>query len=597
MCGVYGIIGKEAKKLKKNFECMGDQISHRGPDFSGNFISNNLLLGHKRLSILDLSKKSNQPISSFNNRYLISFNGEIYNYLELIKEIGLKKTGDTRVLVQILEKYQINGLPKLRGMFAFAFHDKLKGFTYLVRDRFGIKPLYYLKQSNHLYFSSEIKPLLKISLEVNPEEKVIDDYLRFSLIDHTNKTFFKNIYQLEPGSYLKIDRFGNIIKKFKWYNLRSKLNTKKINNNLNEQFHSIFEETIKLHLRSDVKVGLSLSGGIDSKIILDEIIKNYNYKKLNTYSFYFKGEKYSEKTNIKKNIGEKKFNANLINQNKLLLTEFRKNILIQEQPFGGVATMAMNNIFKKVKDDNIKVMITGSGADDIMGGSNREIIYYLSFIEDKKKFNFELNLFCKNNKLKKNKILKIISKLKKNNLTSADGTSAVNDYFLNNKKINKHKINFKDLKETLINRIVSNKLPRNLRYEDRNSMYNSVENRVPFLDHVLVEFCLNLPDSYLIKDGLGKYILRDTLFKYYNCKFAYKNKQSIQTPQTKWILSKFGKKLISSIIEKRNPFIGNYVNLSKIKDFVKSDKINKLNNSNFIWQWICLEKWYEEFIK
>ncbi len=434
MCGVYGIIGKEAKKFKKNFDLMGDQISHRGPDFSGKYVSNNLLLGHKRLSILDLSKKSNQPISSFSNRYLISFNGEIYNYLELIKELGLKKTGDTRVLVQILEKYQLKGLSKLRGMFAFAFHDKSKGSTYLVRDRFGIKPLYYLKQSNHLYFSSEIKPLLKISSSINPEEKIIHDYLNFSLIDHTNKTFFKDIYQLEPGSYLKIDQCGNILKKFKWYNLSSKLNIKKKNKNLNEQFQSIFEETIKLHLRSDVKVGLSLSGGIDSKIILDEILKNYTNEKLNTYSFYFSEEKYSEKKNIKKNIGRNIFHTKLINQNKSILDELRKNIIIQEQPFGGVATMAMNNIFKKVKKDNIKVMITGSGADDIMSGSNREIIYYLSFIENTNKFNIELEQFCKNNKLKKNNILEIISKLKKTNISSADGTNAVNDYFLIKKK-------------------------------------------------------------------------------------------------------------------------------------------------------------------
>ena len=137
MCGIYGIIGKDAKKFEKSFYEMGQQISHRGPDFSGKYISNNILLGHQRLSILDLSKKSNQPLKSSNGKSIISFNGEIYNFLELIDELKLtKKTGDTKVLVEILDKFEMRALDKLRGMFAFAFHNTLNGTTYLVRDMF-----------------------------------------------------------------------------------------------------------------------------------------------------------------------------------------------------------------------------------------------------------------------------------------------------------------------------------------------------------------------------------------------------------------------------------------------------------------------------
>ena len=514
MCGIYGIIGKDVKKLKSVFGLMGKEIKHRGPDFSGKYISNNLLLGHQRLSILDLSSKANQPLKSYNSRYIISFNGEIYNYLELNKQLNLSKNnGDTRVLVEVMNKYNLKGLDKLRGMFAFALYDTTNQFTYLIRDRFGIKPLYYTTQNNHLYFASEIKPLIKISNSINVNEKIIHDYLRESLIDHTNETFYKNIYQLDPGSFLKIDRNGKILKKTKWYNLSDKLDKKNIIKDPLESYFEVFKETIKLHLRSEVKVGLALSGGIDSKIILDEVINKFNNEKLNSYSFYFKEKKYSERKGILENIGKHKLNSNFIIQKKSILKDLRKNIIIQEQPFGGIATMAMKNIFKIVKEDNIKVILTGAGADDCLAGSNREIIYFLASIrKNKKEFNSELSSFCKNNNLDKKIILNKIDALDKNNLTSADGTNATNDYFLLNKNIKKTNYkNTQTFKDKLIDRIISNKLPRTLRYEDRNSMYNSIENRVPFLDHELVESSLNLPVNFIINNGLGKNILRRIL--------------------------------------------------------------------------------------
>ena len=430
MCGIYGIIGKDVKKYKSHFKLMGNEIKHRGPDFSGNFISNNLLLGHQRLSILDLSKKANQPLKSLNSRYLISFNGEIYNYVELLKQLKMEKNfGDTRALIEILSKHNIKGLDKLRGMFAFALHDSIKETTYLVRDRFGIKPLYYMKQNNSFYFASEIKPLLKVSDKTNVNEKIIKDYLRESLVDHTNETFFKNIYQLDPGSYLKVDKNGNILKKIRWYNLSNKLTKNSTNiKNAEEKYYEIFKDTLRLHLRSEVKVGLALSGGIDSKIILDEVINRFSDEKLNSYSFCFKEKKYSEKTGIIQNIGKHKLNSVIVNQSESILNEFKKNIIIQEQPFGGIATIAMNNLFKKVKDDKIKVILTGAGADDCLAGSNREIIYYLSSIrKQKNKFNSEISYFCKINNLDRNIIINRIDSLKKNHLTSADGTNATDD--------------------------------------------------------------------------------------------------------------------------------------------------------------------------
>ena len=257
----------------------------------------------------------------------------------------------------------------------------------------------------------------------------------------------------------------------------------------------------------------------------------------------------------------------------------------------------MNNVFKNVNQDKIKVMLTGTGADDYLAGSNREIIYYLSSLTNNyEKFDKELNSYCKINNLNKKNVLTIIQKSKKYNLSSADGTEAINNYFLINKNLAKFKNkSFTNLKDALIDRLTFNKLPRNLRYEDRNSMINSVENRVPFLDHILVEYCLSLSDENLVRNGLGKYILRDVLYSKYNYTNAYKKKQSVQTPQTKWLISKNGKRKISSVINKKNSFVSNFINTHRVNEFINSNKIKSIYNSNYLWQWLSLEIWYEEF--
>ena len=224
MCGIYGIIGRNAKKYKNYLKIFDKLLLHRGPDHGGVFIENNLIVGHRRLSILELSKKSNQPLMSRNKENVIAFNGEVYNFEEILNNIKLKFrcSGDSIALVELLAKYGISSLSKLRGMFAFSYYNKKSKNCFLVRDRFGIKPLYYLKHDNNIFFSSEIKPLLFFNPKRDFNKNIINQYLNNSVLDHSNETFFKNIFQLEPGHYLKINKDGQIIEKVKWYDLKKR---------------------------------------------------------------------------------------------------------------------------------------------------------------------------------------------------------------------------------------------------------------------------------------------------------------------------------------------------------------------------------------
>ena len=202
MCGIYGIIGRNAKKYKNYLKIFDKLLLHRGPDHGGVFIENNLIVGHRRLYILELSKKSNQPLMSRDKENVIAFNGEVYNFEEILNNIKLKFSCycDSIALVELLAKYGISSLSKLRGMFAFSYYNKKSKNCFLVRDRFGIKPLYYLKHDNNIFFSSEIKPLLFFNPKRDFNKNIINQYLNNSVLDHSNETFLKISFNSNPGT-------------------------------------------------------------------------------------------------------------------------------------------------------------------------------------------------------------------------------------------------------------------------------------------------------------------------------------------------------------------------------------------------------------
>ena len=338
-----------------------------------------------------------------------------------------------------------------------------------------------------------------------------------------------------PGEYLEVNSKGQIVKSVKWYDLKKKINpVGEKNKKFQEEYNHLLRETIKIHTRSDVKVGISLSGGLDSQTILSEYLKNNYQSNIYSYNFYFSNKKYSERSTVEKFLKNKNIKNNYILLNTDFFPNFQKMIDIQEQPYGGIATISMQSLYKKAKKDGLKVLLNGTGADDSLAGSNREILVYLLQLLNSKqynKLNNQINYYSKFYKLSKNNIISKLKYLKENfSNFGADGSLLNSSNFLKKKFDVRIKNNLEiNLRSILVDRISRNKIPRNLRYEDRNSMSNSIEVRVPLLDHKLVEYSLNLPVKLIIDKYIGKIALRNFMKKDFNYKNALRLKKYTNT--------------------------------------------------------------------
>ena len=341
MCAIVGA----------NFDFKYDNsLIHRGPDDYGEFKDEYVSLFHNRLSILDKSAK--QPF--FYKDYVLVFNGEIYNYIELkkeLKEYKFKTHSDTEVLLYAYDKWGKNFLDKLNGDFAFCIYDKKKKKLFCARDRVGNKPFYYFFNGKRFVFASEIKALKKFINGFNTQK--LGDAILFSINDNDEETIFKGIYNLKPGHYLEFNLLQNKLKIKKWYSLKKR----KIQNPY-EEFEYLIKDSVKIRLRSDVKIGGMLSGGIDSSIIA------YFAKDIEFYSIVFPKEKIDESYYIK--LMQKKFNLkiNYLTPN-FKKEEFKKLVYTQFDIFRSLSIYNQYYIFKNAK---VKVMLSGQGADELFGG-------------------------------------------------------------------------------------------------------------------------------------------------------------------------------------------------------------------------------------
>ena len=606
MCGIAGVVGKNIANKVDLVRLMLETQRHRGPDRTNFIEKDKIIIGHNRLSIIDLSNNADQPMTSLNGRFIVSFNGEIYNYLELKKQffedIYCQNWGDTRLLVELFSIQNIRCLNYLRGMFSIVIWDNKKKQLILIRDRFGIKPLYYFQKKKNFFFSSEIKPLLHCTDSRLVNYDVAQEYLEKGLIDNTKNTFFKNIYQLLPGQCMIVNAEGEIIKSFFWYNLFDKIQPFQKNKFDHNQFKDKLQNSINIHLRSDVRLGIAISGGVDSTVLACAINNLGMIEETKGYNFYYKNKKYSEKKFTEAISDKIKLKTSYIIQESLnIFKKIKEQINTQEQPFGGLATISMNAIYQHAKNDGLKVLLSGCGADDYLAGSNREILFYLFEIYKKNKNSFSktLSSFSKNLSISEYNIIKIMNNFdKKNENLSADGTKGLMLDVLKNKTDYKTDISYKQkelghFKYDLYERMTVNKLPRSLRYEDRNSMSHSIETRVPFLDHHLVEYCLNLPSQYLVNNGIGKIILRDYLKKTIFKKSSMLTKRSVQTPQTEWLTNTAGKKYINGILN-HHSILSEFLDIKSAKELINSNNKN-ITNSNYLWQWINIHSRYKNF--
>ncbi len=611
MCGISAIFSKEA--LDENLiKEMNYQIKHRGPDNDGvlSIFNNKCLLGHRRLSIIDLNNQSNQPMSY--GDYSIVFNGEIYNYIELKEELInngyiFQTDSDTEVILAAYDKWKEKCIERFNGMWAFIILDKQNMKAFISRDRFGVKPLYYwwFNNGSGIAFGSEIK-----QFTVLPGWKAIlnnqkaYEFLNWDILDHTNETLFKNVYQIQSGEYAICDLNTLNLYKNKWYSLPEEIEFN--NKNVLKEFKARLLNSISLRLRSDVSIGACLSGGLDSSTIVSIVSKYFN-SELKTFSSCSNIKQYDEKEYIDTVIN--KYNDIQPNfvfpQDKDLFEEIDNIIWFQDEPFCSTSVFAQWSVFKEAKDNNIKVMLDGQGADEILAGYHSFFYPHLVYLLKKKKIIKFFDECCNMKKLYgygyfyivKNILSMLLPQILRVYLRSIFGGKNLKPSWLSHKFVYSPKDPFFELgskctsvKQLSKSQLSGANLQKLLHWEDRDSMAHSVESRLPFLDFQFVEFVLRTDDCLKIDQGHTKSILRKTMMNILPEKILNRtDKMGFVTPEQIWIINNLDK-IISEI--KNNNLAKKIFNIDEIVDdrFIK----NK-SNSNLLWKIFILLRWLKVY--
>lgn len=504
MCGIAGIIGKysESEKLM-----IANEMRHRGPDGVGFFENKNFCFIHTLLKIMDLSPNSKQPMIDHENGNVIIFNGAIYNYKELrdkfFKNKKLTSDTDTEILLLLYQKFGIKFLDKVKGMFSLAIYDKKNEKIFIIRDRYGIKPLYYYNDSDHFIFASEIKILLKHKKIKSTLNLNVDEVLKF--IGHRQilgfkNTLLKNIKSLEQGRILELDIKT---KNFKIDFYDQKIDNFNLSENINNNiFENKFNEVIKYHtITEHKKIACLLSGGIDSSLLSILLKSQSEDKEIHTFSSILDNPN-EENLNIKKLVKENNFFHHFVSENSInFFDDHLKTIKDMDQPTADAATTLHNVLCREVSKNGFKVLFSGNGGDEHFFGYPLHIYGFLASILDQKKFRLYFNELKKIKKYSAKKELfirsikelfsqKILNQIKRKQLKSRVKHLEFNYDHIKN-------VNFyENFSNNIFKNIIMNYkthwgLQSFLDYEDKNSMAYGIECRVPFLDSDIANINFN----------------------------------------------------------------------------------------------------------
>jgi len=609
MCGICGIINFHQQPVQEvTVRNMMKIQKHRGPDDEGVFLENNIGLGFVRLSILDLSPAGHQPMFSHDERYVIVFNGEIYNYLELRDELRtsgyrFKSNTDTEVLLAAYQHWGEECLDHLNGMWAFVIYDREKKSLFASRDRYGIKPFYYYATDELFAFASEIKPLLiLISEKPKPDNQSIFDYLVFNRTDHTQRTFFENVKKLQHGYNVIIE--SNRIYKKRWYTLREKVDQEE-GFKSSDEFRDLFSSAIGLRLRSDVPVGVCLSGGLDSSSIVSLLLKNYKKKDLNTFSAVYNKGQFGDETEFideySSLLNNMFFTIPSANSLEVDHIEFIK---AHAEPVPSTSPYAQFKVMDLAKD-HVVVTLDGQGADELLAGYHYFYGYlFKDLLRKVKPIKLLTEIYHYLNKhhsiygLKTFFYLLLPGALRASVRVSEKGylDECFSREYSSNNAISGNLYGSSTLKNALLDHF-EYKLEHLLKWEDRNSMWFSLESRVPFLDYRVVEKTLATDSDIILNKGVTKHILREAMSGTVPEKIRLrKDKMGFGTPESEWFKTQQWQKIINTILES-NSFRQRGIIVANIAQKKYHHHLNgKINISKEIWKWLNLEIWFREFI-
>lgn len=622
MCGILGYLGGRYLQEDGVFKNTLDLLSHRGPDDYGIYTDHELLLGHRRLSIIDLSNAGHQPMVDKESRAVIVFNGEIYNYIEIRNDLITKghvfysKT-DTEVLLKSFLEWGSDCLKRLNGMWAFAIWLPKKNQLFFSRDRFGVKPFYYYKDEKQFAFASEPKALLSLfdsCREVN--NKVLYEFLSFGSLYSSNEAFYNRIKIIPPAHCGVYDVVKKNMRIWRYWNYAEKNLGDYSKNQSVEEFQSIFNSAVKMRLRSDVPVGVTLSGGLDSTAILTA---GMQYSSLDlacftsVYDINHRGEAAWAK------IATKPYNLNpieVVAPNNMWIETLREISWHMDGPGYSPAVYPVWFIMKEAKDRGIPVLLEGQGADEALGGYPQYGV--LTLIE---KLN---SLVChpnrENIKSFKNSVSKLIHTFTLRWILlwlmreTFPFLISLNRNLVGAKSVLKHEFVNSVLGATtsdncsnipkdydLVTRRLfhdhsCNILPGLLHYGDSISMAHSIESRLPFMDFRLVEWVFSRSSEIKISDGETKWVLREYLRRMGQENIGNRaDKLGYPTPVDDWLTENNGD-LPKSILLSPNSMIQEYCDQKRINRLIKRHLKGMRGSANHLYRLLSTELWLQECI-
>ena len=632
MCGIAGILNFTDKAIRKEtVREMSGSLYHRGPDDEGFYLDGRIALIHRRLSIIDLSSAGHQPMCNEDNTLWLTYNGEIYNYKELTSELKMhghifRSMTDSEVIIHAYEEWGENCLKKFNGMWAFALWDSRKKQLFAARDRFGIKPFYYFLDKNRFIFASEIKSILTDkTIPCMPNDGVIFDYLGYEnndYIDHTEETFFKGIKRLMPAHHMIVDINGGC-RISRYWDMDPGRRIRHISDEeAAQRFHDLFEDSVRLRLRSDVPLGTCLSGGLDSS----SIVCTVNKLSLNndgdgkptgcrqkTFSACFEDRDCDEREFIKAVTEKTNLETNFVfPDGKDLFNLAPRFVKDQGEPVAGTSQWAGWLVMRLVKERGVKVVLNGQGADEILGGYGS---YFLANHKDLFKglkwysLKNEIDRYSEYHGYPRKWLVRELFRhfvpfhpFRWKRRLLGDNEAGLFPSWLNKDFIKTHgggieeKEKYKGyMDQSLYHFLTYERLPSLLRFEDRNSMAFSIESRLPFLDYRLVEFCFSLPPEQKIRNGIGKIVLRNALKKILPQAVGERIKKiGFSTPENVWFRN--GCRMqIEEIINSRSFRERGYFDAGAVvkhfEQFVNYEPVNPRP----IWKYINLELWLRQF--
>ncbi|AEE26788.1 asparagine synthase (glutamine-hydrolyzing) [Francisella hispaniensis] len=619
MCGIGGFYIFSASNEQINIHNMLDSLYHRGPDDNGFWRDEKITLGHTRLSIHDISSAGHQPMFSNSGNTVMVFNGEIYNYLSIknqligsYPDLKFKSNSDTEVLVNAIELWGIDKtLEKCIGMFALGVYCRKTKQLILARDRFGEKPLYYGIQNDILGFASELKALKTLKdngWEFEIDRNSLATYMQYSYIP-TPYTIYKNISKLNVGSYIVFEKDG-YRKETKYWDSNKVLTQPRYAGTYNEaisELESKIKNTLSMQMQSDVSLGAFLSGGIDSTTIV-ALMQSMSKDKINTFSIGFNQKEYNEAEHaraVAKHIGTN--HTDMYVTERDALDVIPSLACIYDEPFAD-SSQIPTYLVSKIAKSKVTVSLTGDAGDELFGGYDRYILteklYKNKFILRQIKYvpgflldSLPSKLYNRANKLKeisqlvtsRSALYDYMSATCKQNMVIGNETIIKPSRFFASDKLGEFQY------EELLMFIDSNSyvIDNNLVKVDRAAMANSLETRVPFLDHSIYEFAYSLPMQYKIQGNNGKRILKDLLYKYVPENLVNRPKMGFSVPIAKWLRNDL-RSWAESLLEYDKIHQQGYLNAELVIKYWQEHLSGKRDWQFLLWNVLMFQEWLEK---